>query len=713
MLQEVTCITTIFRIVLALFLGGILGIERGMKNRPAGMRTHMLVCIGSCLITIAVAGSSATTTIQVTMPAQAKQTRITSSFGGIDYHAKLILGGENNDSKIIFCFASDTVMEKIGICYSRPNGNGTSAEIWSGPDLTIGEGVCVTATGKENQITLRTGLYTASISQAKLSVMSGNWNYVQGGNSRYGVEVSQLSFGGQAVAQYLQCGGTNTSVGSSTVNISGGVILNALYVNGYGTSSKPANLATSHITISGGDIAAIYDARNTYGAVTGTTTITITGIGADGIELVNLNYKQTISGTKTLCFEAALSAVVKANFAQWNVVEITDNSVVVFFTEYVSPTSRLVIEQGSSVLLNSLFNTSVPSYEGSGAATVTSSISRSHDDYTESLYMALDNQKLADGTDVDKEQGMALWGNELFVMQNNGVCKVYNLSTKSSTPISVFHLGSYNEGTPTADYANHCNTVMFGSDHYTNPSTNVENPIPLLYVRTGNASGADADGYIARLAVENVIRTEENGVVSFSAQTLQTIIYNDCYDGNKTIDDYNAAYNTSYVAPSGFGAPMWLVDDATDSLYILSAKYRTTYGSVGQTDVYPGYNSISDNYYVITRFDLPELSDGSTVVLTPMDITDQFTTEFAAFSTQGGTLYNHKIIYTFGFGQISALNPNKILVFDLQNECISHRLSLSRSMFAFDEIEACVVYNGKLLVNTQGGYIYELSCPES
>ena len=50
MLQEVTCITTIFRIVLALFLGGILGIERGMKNRPAGIRTHMLVCIGSCLI---------------------------------------------------------------------------------------------------------------------------------------------------------------------------------------------------------------------------------------------------------------------------------------------------------------------------------------------------------------------------------------------------------------------------------------------------------------------------------------------------------------------------------------------------------------------------------------------------------------------------------------------------------------------------------------
>lgn len=50
MLQEVNSVTTLVRILLALFLGGILGIERGMKNRPAGMRTYMLVCIGSCMI---------------------------------------------------------------------------------------------------------------------------------------------------------------------------------------------------------------------------------------------------------------------------------------------------------------------------------------------------------------------------------------------------------------------------------------------------------------------------------------------------------------------------------------------------------------------------------------------------------------------------------------------------------------------------------------
>ena len=38
------------RILCAIFIGGLLGLDRGLKNRPAGMRTYMLVCVGSCLI---------------------------------------------------------------------------------------------------------------------------------------------------------------------------------------------------------------------------------------------------------------------------------------------------------------------------------------------------------------------------------------------------------------------------------------------------------------------------------------------------------------------------------------------------------------------------------------------------------------------------------------------------------------------------------------
>ena len=48
--RPVTLLAVGLRILCALIVGGSLGIERGMKNRPAGMRTYMLVCVGSCLI---------------------------------------------------------------------------------------------------------------------------------------------------------------------------------------------------------------------------------------------------------------------------------------------------------------------------------------------------------------------------------------------------------------------------------------------------------------------------------------------------------------------------------------------------------------------------------------------------------------------------------------------------------------------------------------
>jgi len=48
--RELTVAAIYFRILAAVILGGVIGIERGMKNRPAGLRTYMLVCIGSCVV---------------------------------------------------------------------------------------------------------------------------------------------------------------------------------------------------------------------------------------------------------------------------------------------------------------------------------------------------------------------------------------------------------------------------------------------------------------------------------------------------------------------------------------------------------------------------------------------------------------------------------------------------------------------------------------
>ena len=49
-LRTLTYSSMALRILLAILLGGVIGMERGMKNRPAGLRTYMLVCLGACIV---------------------------------------------------------------------------------------------------------------------------------------------------------------------------------------------------------------------------------------------------------------------------------------------------------------------------------------------------------------------------------------------------------------------------------------------------------------------------------------------------------------------------------------------------------------------------------------------------------------------------------------------------------------------------------------
>lgn len=243
------------------------------------------------------------------------------------------------------------------------------------------------------------------------------------------------------MAQYIQCGGTNTTVTSSIVNITGGAVAKAAYVNGYGTASKPAPMSTSQFVISGGEITALYDARNMYSPVSGAVAVVFSGNSAAHIGEINLQSKKMISGKRQLVFSNVQNPVLRSDLSAW-------------------------------------------------------------DDF-------------------------------------------------------------------------------------------------------------------------------------------------DTYDGGKNIANYNDEHGTAYLPAAGFGAPMWLVNTKENAVYMLSAKYRTTYGSVGDTANYLGYESVNDNYYIITKFNLPSLSAGEQVVLTPTDIIDQFTTDFAAFATQGGTVFDDKIIYMF------------------------------------------------------------------
>lgn len=47
--EQFNIISVIARIFLAMLLGGLIGMEREKSRRPAGFRTHILVCVGACL----------------------------------------------------------------------------------------------------------------------------------------------------------------------------------------------------------------------------------------------------------------------------------------------------------------------------------------------------------------------------------------------------------------------------------------------------------------------------------------------------------------------------------------------------------------------------------------------------------------------------------------------------------------------------------------
>ena len=47
--REMTLFSVAFRLVLAVVCGGVIGIERELKRRTAGFRTHILLCLGACV----------------------------------------------------------------------------------------------------------------------------------------------------------------------------------------------------------------------------------------------------------------------------------------------------------------------------------------------------------------------------------------------------------------------------------------------------------------------------------------------------------------------------------------------------------------------------------------------------------------------------------------------------------------------------------------
>lgn len=51
-LRDVTLDAVTLRMLLAVICGGIIGLERTYKRRPAGFRTHILICLGAAITTL-------------------------------------------------------------------------------------------------------------------------------------------------------------------------------------------------------------------------------------------------------------------------------------------------------------------------------------------------------------------------------------------------------------------------------------------------------------------------------------------------------------------------------------------------------------------------------------------------------------------------------------------------------------------------------------
>lgn len=51
-LRDISTVSVMVRLFVAVLCGGFIGIEREHKRRPAGFRTHILVCLGSAMTTL-------------------------------------------------------------------------------------------------------------------------------------------------------------------------------------------------------------------------------------------------------------------------------------------------------------------------------------------------------------------------------------------------------------------------------------------------------------------------------------------------------------------------------------------------------------------------------------------------------------------------------------------------------------------------------------
>lgn len=123
---ELTLQEIMIRLVIAMIMGGAIGIEREYRNRPAGIRTHILVCMGATIIAL----------IQVEIASSALRDALA--------YPKLIGVVRSDEARLIAQVVSGVGFLGAGtiiVTNRSVKGLTTAASIWAGAGLGLAIGM--------------------------------------------------------------------------------------------------------------------------------------------------------------------------------------------------------------------------------------------------------------------------------------------------------------------------------------------------------------------------------------------------------------------------------------------------------------------------------------------------------------------------------------------------------------------------------------------
>lgn len=252
------------------------------------------------------------------------------------------------------------------------------------------------------------------------------------------------------------------------------------------------------------------------------------------------------------------------------------------------------------------------------------------------------------------QQGLEIYKDYIFSIEDGGHVNVYDFKSAIPEPIAMFELASSQKD-------NHANNASFGITTLKGAS------FPLLYISVGKP-GADIDW---TCFVESITRKGKK----FTTELVQKIVL-----------DPKGWEDKGYV--SIFGAPSFMVDAKRGDLWVLSARKRTT----------PKVTLNNwENQYIVTKFRVPEISEGPVVTLTAEDILEQVVLPYDTGFTQAGDVYDGMLYYGFGVGD-DEKRPSRIRIYDLDNRVIAARYNIRKEIPI--EIEDIKLYKEYIYVNT-------------